>query len=88
MFEWDEKKSQSNKVKHGLSFEDGIPALSDDYALTIEDHGHDEQRWQTIGMGRYLIVVHVAYTFRNQIRIISVRKAEKHERREYERRRK
>lgn len=54
--------------------------------MTIEDGDHSEQRFVTLGMddlGRILVV---CYTYRDEttIRLISARKAEPHERKEYE----
>ena len=87
LFEWDQQKNDANKLKHGISFEDTLPVFHDEQAVTIEDSHHGEQRWKTLGMGKYLIIVVVVFTHRNKIRIISARKATKTERRKYESRR-
>ena len=83
-YEWDIRKARANLRKHGVDFADAATALSDDYALTILDDDPDEERFVTIGtdaMGRVLVVV---YTWRgSRIRIISARKAESHERKQY-----
>ena len=59
--------------------------FSDDYALTIPDDDPSEERFVTIGMdalGRILVVV---YTWRGRrIRVISARKADSYERKQYE----
>jgi uncharacterized DUF497 family protein len=66
---------------------EAIPVFDDPYAITIIDEESDpgEQRFITLGMGaagRLLIVI---YTWRGKnIRIISARPAETHERDEYE----
>ena len=74
-----------NLQKHGVDFADATAVFSDDYALTIPDDDPDEERLVTIGvdaLGRILVVV---YTWRGKrIRIISARKAESHERKQYE----
>ncbi len=52
--------------------------------LTVSpyDSDHDEERFITIGMNRILVVV---YTWRGDaIRLISARKATKHERKQYQ----
>ncbi|MFZ2362392.1 MAG: BrnT family toxin [Anaerolineae bacterium] len=84
-YEWDPIKARSNLRKHDIDFADAATVFSDDYALTISDDDPDEERFVTMGMdalGRILVVV---FTWRGQdIRIISARKAERHERKQYE----
>jgi hypothetical protein len=84
-YEWDPVKARTNHRKHGIDFADAVTVFSDDYALTIDDDHPREDRLVTIGLdalGRLLVVV---FTWRGQtIRIISARKAESHERRQYE----
>jgi uncharacterized protein len=84
-YEWDPAKARTNRHKHGIDFADAATVFSDDYALTIPDDYPDEERFVTIGMdvlGRLLVVV---FTWRGQhIRIVSARKAESHESRQYE----
>ncbi len=53
--------------------------------MTVEDSAHDEQRFVTMGLdplGRILVVVYV-YREPNTIRIISARKADAGERKQY-----
>ena len=65
---------------------EAIPVFEDPYAITITDDESEprEQRFVSLGRGaagRLLVVVH---TWRGEnIRIISVRPAEPHEREEY-----
>ncbi len=84
--EWDPKKAKASARKHGVSFADAVVVLSDDLAITIEETGHSEQRFVTIGsdaLGRILVVV---YTYRgDRIRLISAREATPNERGRYER---
>jgi hypothetical protein len=86
-FEWDPGKAAANLEKHGVDFADAVGAFFDDFALTLEDEGSTEERYVTVGMdvlGRILVVV---YTWRSKaIRIISARKADASERRQYEER--
>jgi len=85
MVEWDPEKATKNLRKHRIDFADAATVLDDDNALTIRDDDPDEDRFVTIGrdaIGRVLLVV---YTWRDdEIRIISARKAEPRERRQYE----
>ena len=58
----------------------------DDFnTVTVNDPGYDEERFVTIGMDAYGRILVVVYTWRgNVIRLISARKATKHERKQYE----
>jgi uncharacterized DUF497 family protein len=78
-YEWDPGKASGNLRKHSVDFADAVIALEDENALTIEDKAHDEQRFKTLGMGpeaKVLFVVH-AERYKNRIRIISARKADR-----------
>jgi uncharacterized DUF497 family protein len=84
-FEWDEAKRRLNFKKHGIDFEDVIPAFNSPMhtgLATREDNGED--RWIGIGLVRN-IVVGFAFTERgnDSFRIISARKAMKYEREAY-----
>ncbi len=86
-FEWDEGKAEANFRKHGVRFAEAEPVFADDLAITIKDDDSDphEQRFVSIGSGvkgRTLVVVY-CYRGRN-IRILSARQAEPHERAQYE----
>ncbi|WP_298324365.1 BrnT family toxin [Asticcacaulis sp.] len=93
-FEWDDAKAQSNKRKHGISFALATRVFLDPDVLTKLDRITDyEERWQTIGLVDDHMVLLVAHTtweeddhgeFIEVIRIISARRAEKHEKQEYE----
>lgn len=87
-FEWDEEsKAGLNFRKHGVRMPEAIPVFDDPYAVTITDEESDpgEQRPVTLGMGAAGRLLVVAYTWRGEnIRIISARPAEAHERKEYE----
>lgn len=66
---------------------EAIPVFDDPDAITITDDESDpgEQRFVTVGMGAAGRLLVVVYTWRgDNIRIISVRPAESHERDEYE----
>ena len=85
-FEWDEKKAKINQRKHGITFEEASTAFADELSITIDDPAHsDEDRLILIGQSKQfktLVVVHVER--RATIRIISARKATKHEQKFYE----
>lgn len=87
-FEWDEgSKAGINFRKHGVRMPEAIPVFDDPNAITITDDESDpvEQRFVTLGMGAAGRLLVVVYTWRGgNIRIISARPAEPHEREEYE----
>ncbi len=84
LFEWDEKKSASNKVKHGISFEDAKGLWADPFRVEIRVSYPDEDRFILIGRMDKKIWTAV-FTFRDEsIRIISVRRARKREAMLYE----
>jgi uncharacterized DUF497 family protein len=86
-FEWDEKKANINRRKHGITFEEATTAFADELSITIDDplHSEDENRLILIGKSKQfktLIVIHVERT--KAIRIISARRATKREQKFYE----
>lgn len=84
-YQWDSNKAASNLDKHGIDFADAVSVFSDDLSLTASDERFAEERFITIGidsLGRILVVV---YTCRkNEIRLISARKATRKESTQYE----
>jgi len=78
---WDSKKNQTNRWKHGIDFAD-VPGMFDHPMVTFLDERQDygEDRWIGIGWLRDVLAV-VVFTEPAQetIRIISARKASKHE---------
>ena len=89
-FLWDENKSRRNLAKHCVSFETAMLVFDDPYALSRFDRIKDgEERWQTLGVAEgiaVLLVAHVDFEEDGEaaIRIISARKATRHERKLYE----
>jgi uncharacterized protein len=80
-FEWDDAKAAANLRDHGVSFAQAAVACGDPFAVEwIDDReAYGEERVILLGMkdGQILVVV---YTQRNaRIRIISARRATKHE---------
>ena len=89
IFEWDHKKSEANRRKHGISFELAKRVFADSLAeRRIEGDDHGEIRWQIIGqVGGALI--RVTFTEREEeeteiVRIISARRLTRREHRAYE----
>ena len=86
-FEWDDQKATSNQRKHGVSFDEAVSVFGDSMALTFADTDHfeSEARSRTYGvsnLGRLLVVVHTER--RDNVCIISARKATRYEKGIYE----
>jgi uncharacterized DUF497 family protein len=84
-FECDPHKARANLEKHGVPFEYAVHVFSDPERLERHDGRTDygEDRYLTIGLveDRELVVV---YTMRNEtVRLISARKADRHEQLDY-----
>lgn len=92
-FEWDEDKAQLNLKKHRVSFEIATRVFLDPLALAYQDRiENGEYRWQTIGMVDGCLLLLVAHTVHlgedsEVIRIVSARKADKKEQKNYEKNR-
>ena len=84
---WDERKNQANQKEHGVAFEEAATVFYDPLEVTVDDpaHSYSEHRFWTVGqssMGRLIVL---SYTERSStIRIISTRRPEPSERRDYE----
>lgn len=83
-FEWDSAKATANIKEHGVSFEEAQSVFYDEFAVQFfdDDHSSSEERFLLLGMGtgaRLLLVCHCDRDAGNTIRIISARKATKHE---------
>lgn len=88
LFDWDARKNSANEKKHGVSFAEAQTAFSDEHGLLLDDpdHSDDEDRFVLLGMSssaRVLIVCHCYRTDGGVIRIISARKADRHEQADY-----
>lgn len=86
-FEWDPRKSVSNRKKHQVSFEEALTAFADPLARIFddEDHSLDEPREIIIGHSVNERLVVVCFAARGDtVRIFSARKATKREREDYE----
>lgn len=84
-FVWDARKAASNLKKHGVSFDEASSAFADPLGAYYPDRLH-EDRFVLIGyshLQRLLYVVH-AEVGMEAIRIISARRATRHEKARYE----
>ena len=79
----------ANLRKHRVSFTEAETVFSDEYGISVDDpeHSADEDRFILLGVSaisRLLVVVHCYRAADRVIRIISARKADRIERRQYE----
>jgi uncharacterized DUF497 family protein len=93
-FVWDLAKARSNEAKHHVPFTVATEAFSDSSSIEwIDDDVFQEERWKLLGMTSegILIVVYVERsissfedsTDETVIRIISARRATRHEQQRY-----
>lgn len=89
--QWDDRKAASNLAKHRLSFELASEVFDDEFHVMNEDpFAVGERRFLTTGLVPGVGLVIVVHTLENEntpdefVRIISARKAERHERKGYE----
>lgn len=81
IFEWDDIKAATNWRNHGVTFPYAVKAFRDLFAVEWIDDREDygEERINLLGMSDS-VLLHITYTERNdRIRLISARRAEKHE---------
>ncbi|MFO7730828.1 MAG: BrnT family toxin [Spirochaetia bacterium] len=87
-FEWDKIKSETNAQKHNVSFEEAKTVFYDPDAMLIHDpdHSDDEDRFVIMSISQYLKLLVVCHCYRSNeevIRIISARKANRDEIKQY-----
>jgi uncharacterized protein len=87
-FAWDSRKNLSNNKKHGVYFQEAVTVFYDENGMEYydPDHSEDEDRFLMVGISRNLRVLVVSYCYRQletTIRIISSRKADNQEIRNY-----
>ena len=83
-FTWDEKKRRANLLKHGLDFIDAKEVF-EGITFTFENDRFDygEERFITLGLFKGIVIV-IAHTEKgNENRVISMRKATRHEQKIY-----
>ena len=83
-FEYDLKKSGTNKIKHGIDFTEAQNLWNDSELLEIPAKTEDEQRFLIIGRIGEKIWSSVVTYREKKVRIISVRRARKEEVKLYE----
>ena len=84
-FEWDESKNAQNIRKHGVSFDVAKDAFDDENQIERSDDlvFYGEERFILIGLAKDELL-YVVFTERgNRTRIISARRATKHEQQDY-----
>ena len=87
-FVWDGRKNATNRRKHGVTFEEARTAFLDQEAKVYfdPDHAEDEDRFVLLGMSLELRVLVVCHCYREAeavVRIISARRANKREQKDY-----
>jgi uncharacterized protein len=89
-FDWDDRRAASNYNKHGVLFETAAEIFSDPHLILLPDRVVEgEERWQAVGIAASCWLLTVVHTAQDPdgdlvVRIISARKATRHERRAYE----
>jgi uncharacterized protein len=84
---WDPTKARINKRKHGVDFEEAATVFRDPFLMVISDaeHSEEEDRWIALGKSiRQVLLVVVHTEDERTIRIVSARRPEPRERRQYE----
>lgn len=89
-FEWDPIKNLMNQRAHGISFEEASTVFYDENARLIPDpkHSEEEDRFIMLGFSSHAHLLIVCHCYRQNdeiIRIISARKANKPEFKQYNR---
>jgi len=84
-FVWDQDKADTNAQKHGVTFEEAASVFMDPLALIVEDSRHPENA-RIIGESEAQRILLVVFVERDEdlLRLISARRATRHERRRYE----
>ena len=89
VFDWDEVKNKINIKKHGMALSAAVPVFEDEHRLELYDEENSspgEDRYITIGHNKVSDILYVVYTMQgySNTRLISVRRAEPHEKRFYQ----
>ena len=81
----DPKKHAANLKKRGYDFKDAPQVIESPTSITFEDRrfAYVEQRFITLGLLRGHVVVIATAETDEEIRVISMRKAERHEEKIY-----
>jgi uncharacterized DUF497 family protein len=85
--EWDPEKAVANLAKHGVSFDEASTVFGDPLGKIVDDprHSVEEKRLVLLGHSEKQRLLAVMFTARHEVvRLISARRATRHERRDYE----
>lgn len=84
-FTYDPAKRAANLRKHGLDLADAQEVIESGRTVTFEDRRfeYDESRFVTLGRLNNIICVIITAESDREIRIISMRKADRHEQKIY-----
>ncbi len=88
-FEWDDEKNNLNIRKHGIDFADVVEIFNHPMLTKLDNRqAYGEDRWIGIGIFKNIVAVAVYLEWEDEdtIRIISARKATRHESKEYHKR--
>jgi uncharacterized protein len=84
-FQWDARKSASNEVKHGISFEQAAQIFRGPVLKTLDDRiDYGEARFVALGVYDGEVLSVVVTERGGDLRLISARKANRHEREKYQ----
>jgi uncharacterized DUF497 family protein len=79
-FEWDDEKAKKNLSKHGIAFTRAAEVFKDTWVLEEpDDRGYSEHRHIAIGVANKQTLFVVFTSRGDSIRLISARKAARHE---------
>ncbi len=81
-FLWDHAKNRANIQKHGIAFEDAVAMFNYPMLTGIDKReNYGEERWVGVGFlkGVIAVVIFTENDDKDEIRIISVRKATRNE---------
>ena len=84
-FEWDERKNRLNIEKHGIALSDSWQVFERPLLIRLDERkDYGEPRWIALGDLNGMVMV-LVFTRRGEtIRVISMRKGNKHERQIYQ----
>ena len=87
-FEWDTRKDAANRTKHGIGFDEALTAFTDPLGRIVDDprHSQGEIRLTLLGLSVKRRLLAVMFTERgdDRVRLISARRATRHEYHDYE----
>jgi len=83
-FEYDKNKSEANKLKHGIDFEEAKKLWKDEDAIEFPLHFEDEERFAAIGMIDKKLWTAILTCRNSNKRIISARRSRDKEKLKYE----